>query len=187
MPLRKNKNGGEWTRIPAEEYFRKKADFITPSSGKTVVRDKNGKIFLVDKDDSGIKNGKYKYLFSGRKHSDETKEKIRRAHVEGKLQVGENNSNFGKKWMHKLTEDGVVLSKPFPKSIVKEKETEGWVLGRVITKKVTRKNALINKINVDELTKEYYSGVDLKLLAKKYGISTSYVSKIARGLRKQSN
>lgn len=182
----KNKKSNEWTRVPSEEYFANKSDYTTPNSGKTVVKDKNGSFFLVDKNDPGLKNGKYKYSFEGKKHNDETKEKIRKAQIEGKLQAGENNSNFGKKWMHKLTEEGTTISKPFPENIVSEKEKEGWVLGRIITKKVVRKGSIINKINVDELTKEYYSGAKLKSLSEKYGISTSYISKIVRGLRKKS-
>ena len=175
-----------WVRVPVEEYRKNPSYYVTPTSGKCTVKDKNGKVYLVDANDPGIKNGKYTYVSTGRKHTEEAKEKIRRAHVENKLQFGEKNSNFGKKWMHIVKEDGEVLSKPFPKELVSEKEKEGWVIGRIITKKIKRKDTIISKLNIKEITKDYFSGEKLKVLAEKYGISPSYVSKIARGLRKQN-
>lgn len=182
----KNKKTGEWVRIRKEEYLNKKTEYIGPNFGKAVVKDKNGKVFLVDRDSPDLKSGKYSYVSTGRKHTKETKEKMRKTHIENGLQSGEKNSNFGKKWMHIFKKDGEVICKPFPKEMVQEKEKEGWVLGRIITKKIKRKDTIISKLNIKEITKDYFSGEKLKVLAEKYGISPSYVSKIARGLRKQN-
>lgn len=176
----------DWTRVSLDSFKHEKEMYITPMSGKAVVKDKTGKVFVVNKDDPNLKNGKYTYINTGKKHSKNTIEKIKQNHIERGLQKGEKNSNFGKKWMHITDEEGNIISKPFPKNIVSEKEKEGWVLGRIITKKITRPNSIINNIDVDAIIFDYKSGMKLKKLSEKYGISTSYVSKIGRGLRKQT-
>ena len=48
--------------------------------GKMVVKDIHGNFFMVSIDDERIKNGELKPTWSGRKHSEETIEKIRKSH-----------------------------------------------------------------------------------------------------------
>jgi hypothetical protein len=71
--------------------------------GKVVVEDQEGKKFAVEKNDDGIKNGIFKLLWSGKKHSEKSKEKISFKRKEliklGKIKplFGEKNGMFGKK------------------------------------------------------------------------------------------
>lgn len=67
--------------------------------------------------------------FKGKKHSDETKEKMRDKHKENEHQIGEKNSQFGTMWIHNLTEK---LNKKIKKEDFLEFESQGWQKGRKI-------------------------------------------------------
>jgi len=90
---------------------------------------KNDKKWLVNKNkeytnsimkyyENGGKNG-----FSGKKHSEETLEKLK-GH---KRQTGEKNSQFGKVWIYSLEEK---VSKKIEKDELPVYEEQGWLKGR---------------------------------------------------------
>ena len=107
-------------------------DVISMSKGKILVKDKYNTFYLIDKTDEMYLSGELKPFWSGRKHNDETKEKIRQAHMVNEYQKGEKNSQYGTCWITKDNEN-----KKVKKEYLDEYISLGWKAGRVIKNKNT--------------------------------------------------
>jgi hypothetical protein len=92
---------------------------------KVVVKDETGKTFLVSKDDPKYISGELKFIWTGLKHSEETKRKI--GEKNSQHQKGENNSQYGKCWIHNLE---LKQSKCVLKDGLEKWIQLGWVKGR---------------------------------------------------------
>jgi hypothetical protein len=125
---------------------------------------------------NGTRKNDWSFNWTGKKHSDETKAKMREVKTETGL--GEKNSQYGTCW---ITKDGENRK-------IKKEELElfllnGWVKGRytklsgedVSNSKLTKLNVLEIKIMLDE-------GIKQKIIAKKFNVSQESISKINRGL-----
>lgn len=161
----------EWKRIPLCEYS--KEEYETPTSFKVVCKDKEGNIFLVDKNDYRIDSKEYKPLWSDRKHSEESLKKMKESFLKTKHQQGEKNSQYGTCWIYRENKCIKINKDKIEKYL-----SDGWIKGRKINKTIVYKNAKINNINLNELKNDYENGMTLKDLGKKYGITYSYVCKI---------
>lgn len=99
---------------PANEYL-------------VAVKDKEGKTFLVHKDDPRYLNGELVGVWSGKKHSDETIKKIKTTLKLINHQKGEKNSQFGTCWVTKNGENKKIKKEELNAFI-----QNGWNKGRVI-------------------------------------------------------
>ncbi len=95
--------------------------------GKVTVKDKSGNFFLVDKNDERYLNGELTYVWKGKKHSAETKEKLKNTLKKIGHQKGEKNSQFGTCWVTKCGEN-----KKIKKDVLEEYIKDGWKKGRTI-------------------------------------------------------
>jgi hypothetical protein len=100
--------------------------------GKIVVKDKNGNIFTVDKNDSRFLSGELVGWAKGRagikgmlgkKRTEEDKENLRAQAI---LRIGEKASGFGRIYIN----NGEV-NKRVKKEDVDKWLTEGWIAGRI--------------------------------------------------------
>jgi len=92
-----------------------------------IVKDNNGKKFRISPNNIKYLSGELKGIWSGKKHKEETKNKIKNTMLQHKHQQGEKNSQFGKCWIHNIE---------LKKSIVIKKEelekylSQNWIKGR---------------------------------------------------------
>jgi hypothetical protein len=93
--------------------------------GTVTVKDKNGKYFNVDINDPRYLSGELTYIWTGKKHKEETKRKI--SETNKIKQKGELNSQYGTMWIT----NGIENKKIKKDEII----PEGWTKGRKITKK----------------------------------------------------
>jgi len=158
--------------------------------GLVVVKDNSGNIFLVSKTDERYLSGKLKTIWTGKKHSEESKKKIKEniKHPDN-FQKGVNNSQFGTCWIHNNIEN-----KKIKKEDLEQYISSGWIKGRLVSNEfcikmsdivkkgkyqVGEKNSQFNtkwvvkdniekKINVNEI--DYYISLGYKLgrHSKKY-------------------
>jgi len=174
---------GKTKSIDANEYAQNKERYSTPTKGKFSVKDKHNKIFLVDKNNTKLISGEYLPIWKGRHHTEETKEKIRIKLKSGGKQKGVLNSQYGTCWV--TSDDGKSIK--INADLLDNYLKQGYTKGRIIGKKVKqRTDTIIAKIDLDSFAKDYLSGMKHKYIAKKYNISKSYVSLIAkrRNIRK---
>ena len=96
------------------------------TTGKVAVKDKSNNIFFVNIDDPRILSKKLTYIWEGRKHREETKEKQKRIFKEINHQQGSKNSQYGTCW---ITKDGA--NKKIKKEDLNHFKEQGWVKGRI--------------------------------------------------------
>ena len=156
-----NKNG-ESILVTQEEYKKGKEQglYTTASTNKISVKDKYGKRFLVDKTDPRYISGELVNFWQDRKHTEQSKEKMRKAHI-GK-HVGEKNQNYGKCW---ITKDE--MNKSIPKKDLEKWIAEGWVKGRYAGNVKTTKWIEIPKEQIIELRTKGLTWINV---AKELGI-----------------
>ena len=95
------------------------------TKGRVIVKDYKGNIFLIDKNSPEYLTGKLKPIWVGRKHSAETKEKMKKVYEIYNHQIGKNNSHYGHCWVMK---DGI--SKSIKKEYLDDYILNGWKRGR---------------------------------------------------------
>ena len=89
-----------------------------------MVKDKDGNCFRIIKDDPRYLSGELTDIWTGRKHSEETKEKMSK---KAKERTGNKNSQFGTCW---ITKDG--QNKKIKKEDLQSYINSGWIKGRKI-------------------------------------------------------
>lgn len=114
---------------PISEYQNNKDLYINKNSEYHLMKDKLGNNYYARRDDPRYLSGELVSFWKGRKHSDETKQKISETFKNNKHQQGEKNSQFGTCWIYK---DGENMK-------IKKEELEiyiqqGWIKGRKIKK-----------------------------------------------------
>ena len=116
---------GKPIQVSRKEYYSNKKKYLTPSTGKVLVKDNKGNFFQVRNDDERLLNGELMLFWKNRKHTQETKNKISDTFRKNKHQQGEKNSQYGTCWVMK---DGI--SKKIKKDDLDTYITDGWVKGR---------------------------------------------------------
>ena len=92
---------------------------------KVTVKDSKGKIFLVSVDDPRYLSGELKHVWVGKKHSEETKQKLIKTLKSIGHQQGERNSQYGTCWIHN-NEKSIKIKK----DELARYELDGWIKGR---------------------------------------------------------
>ena len=86
---------GKYLIVNCEEYRKNKDRYTFHFSGKQIVKDKHGNYFHVDINDERILNGELSFIWTGRKHKEESKKKMSETKKLTKSQCGEKNSQYG--------------------------------------------------------------------------------------------
>jgi hypothetical protein len=130
--------------------------------------------------DSFIKYNKGVYLnydWSGKNHTNETKDKI--SNSKKGSGVGKDNSQYGTCWINK---NGI--NKKVKKEIIDNYLNEGWVLGRkteITGEKI--KTSKLKEVDVKEIKKLLSVGELSQIkIAKLFGVHQETISKIKRNL-----
>lgn len=130
--------------------------------------------------DSFIKYNKGVYLnydWSGKNHTNETKDKI--SNSKKGSGVGKDNSQYGTCWINK---NGI--NKKVKKEIIDNYLNEGWVLGRkteITGEKI--KTSKLKEVDVKEIKKLLSVGELSQIkIAKLFGVQQETISKIKRNL-----
>lgn len=113
----------EMIGISREEFLNGKYPSILKDH--IVVKDKHDNTFLVSLFDPQYLNGNLVSLFTGKKHTKESKEKIGRAN--SKHQRGSGNSQYGTCWIHHLK---LQQNKKIKENDLNEWLLNGWTKGR---------------------------------------------------------
>lgn len=157
--------------VTPEEFKKGKLEgkYHGVTLGKLPVKDKNGKIFYVDRNDERYLNGELVFMMKGRKHSEETKRKI------GQSQIGmwakEKNPNWGKKW---VTKDEV--SKLVPKEELQMYLDSGWVMGVIRNYDYSKRKTPVSiktQLDKNKIIELYNKGMSWKEIAKELNVGTT--------------
>ena len=95
-----------------------------------VVKDKSGNIFKTNNKDPRYLSGELVTAYTGYKWTDEQKKKLKEKFANTSHQKGENNSQFGTKWIYKDSECIKIKKEELEKYL-----NEGWQLGNVNRRK----------------------------------------------------
>lgn len=96
---------------------------------KVIVKDKDDNFFKVSINDERYTNGQFKFVWSNRKHSNDTIKKMKLTHQLNNDQKGEKNSQYGTCWIIKESEN-----KKIKKEELENYLNNGWIKGRKIKK-----------------------------------------------------
>lgn len=138
-----DKEKGEYVIINNEEYKANKERYVTHSNGMVTVKDKSGNTMSISVNDERYLSGELVPIWTGRKHSLETRKKQSEAHKRTQHQKGEKNSQYGTCWITKDTVDRKILKEELDSYI-----KIGWKPGRYVDKekkKTKRKNGKGNQ------------------------------------------
>ena len=129
-----------------------------------IVKDKDNNFYFVRSDDERYISGEVVPIWTGRTHSEETKEKMHLTHMKNHHQQGEKNSQYGTIWMTKCGENVKIK-----KDCIDEYEKDGWIIGRCIDKdSILYKSD--DKIDLDKLIEYRKSGKTFYEIAKIFGV-----------------
>lgn len=149
--------------IDCNEYKVHKDRYIAHSNGMVTVTDVSGNTMSISVNDKRYLNGELVPIWTGRKHSVETKRKLSETYKRTQHQKGEKNSQYGTCW---ITKDAI--DKKVPKIVIDEYLKDGWKRGRYVNKeKINYKTDDIKKEKVIELYERYRSW---EKVAKELGI-----------------
>lgn len=124
----KNSNSNDYHIISREEYYKNTQLYDQYSSNMVVVKDKNGNMFRVSKDDERYKNGELTFIWKDKHHTQETKQKIKDRCKQTNFHKGETNPMFGKRWIHKDDKSILINNIDIEKYI-----NDGWKTGKAKT------------------------------------------------------
>lgn len=116
------KETNECVFINSEEFKKNRDKYVSYSDGFLVVKDKNGRIYRIKKDDERYKNGELIPFSKGIKMTDSFRKKVSIG-LKGKG-VGANNSQYGTCWVHNDIEN-----KRIKLEELKLYLKDGWVKG----------------------------------------------------------
>lgn len=125
---------GEHLFVDVNDENYKSGKYVGVTKGLVPAKDSNGNIFTVDVNDERLKTGLLKYIWSGKKHKQETIDKIKDAHKKMGLQVGKKNSQYGTRWVNK---NGI--NKKINSNELKLFLSDGWEVGRIINNDIREK------------------------------------------------
>jgi len=97
------------------------------STGYVTVKDKSGNYYRVSINDPRYLSGELKFNWTGRKHTQKTKEKMHQTFLKQNHQQGEKNSQYGTCWIHNNKEN-----KKIKKEDLQNYLNLGWIKGRKI-------------------------------------------------------
>lgn len=116
-------------RVSVDDERLKTGELIVWSKNNVLAKDKSGKVFYVDKHDERYISGTLTPFWVGRKHKEETINKVKQIYKEIKHQQGEKNSQYGTCWVTKDNENKKIKKEELDTYI-----QMGWIKGRKIKK-----------------------------------------------------
>lgn len=122
--IAKNKLGEKFYISKNDPRFLN-GDLCGATKGMIPVKDKYGNYYQISKNDPRYLSGELVGTFYGRKHKEETKEKLKKTFKERQHQQGEKNSQYGTCWIHNNKEN-----KKIKKDELESYLSEGWIKGR---------------------------------------------------------
>jgi hypothetical protein len=125
----KDKDGNKF-RVSVNDPRIKSGELVPIAKGMVLVKDKNYNILHVSVNNSRYLSGELVHNWTGKKHSDETKQKISE---KAKQRTGNKNSSFGTCWItrySKITKDNE--NKKIKKEDLQSYLYNGWIKGRKI-------------------------------------------------------
>ena len=135
--------------------------------GTATMKDENGNFYQVV-----IGSPEYKNMvgtWSGRCHSEETKQKMSESHKKNDRYIGKNNPSFGTCW---ITKDGE--NKKIKKEDIIIYEKSGWEIGRKLYQPV------LEKLDIDKIKEDINNGLIYKDIAEKYGVHRNTLIKFIK-------
>ena len=127
----KDKNGN-YIYINNNDPRYLSGELVGQSKGLITVKDKYNKFYQVPIDDPRYLSGELTHIWFGKKHREDTKEKMHQTHLKNKHQQGEKNSQFGTCWVYKLDENNKPINIKIKKEEIDNYIKEGWIKGRKI-------------------------------------------------------
>ena len=112
--------------ISCEEYQKNRDKYRTACSNKIIVKDSEGNTFMVDRNDPRYISGELTVFWKGKKHSEESKRKMKNA----QQRVNRNkdkNPNYGHIWIYN---NELKQNKNIHKDELENYINEGWIKGR---------------------------------------------------------
>lgn len=116
-------------RVSVDDERLKSGELIVWTKNHVLAKDKSGKVFYVDKHDERYISGTLTPFWVGRKHKEETINKVKQIYKEIKHQQGEKNSQYGTCWVTKDNENKKIKKEELDTYI-----QMGWIKGRKIKK-----------------------------------------------------
>ena len=101
------------------------------SKGYIITIDSEGNTYKVLPSDERYISGELKPIFTGKKHKEDTIEKMKVSHQKNGDQKGEKNSQYGTIWLIKPDEHREMKFKLENEEDIINKFEEGWVPGRI--------------------------------------------------------
>lgn len=111
--------------VSCDEYYKNKDRYQTSFKNKVCAKDKNGNIFLTDKDDKRFLSEEIVHFWKGKHHSLQTKQKIKETQLKYGYQKGEKNSQYRKCWITKNC-----INKSIKKDDLQTYLNDGWIKGK---------------------------------------------------------
>ena len=123
--LYRNKINNTYKFFNINEKTSEEWEFVWKN--KVVVKDKQGKIYSIDKNDERYLSGELVPIWKGKHHTEETKQKMKLTHKLNEHQKGVKNSQYGTCWITKNN-----INKKIKKSELDNYLIDGWIKGRII-------------------------------------------------------
>lgn len=120
---------GNMLRVSVDDKRLKTGELVSIFKNKTLVKDKDGNVFSVYITDERYINGELKPIWCGKKHTENTKQKISETSKNKGLQKGSANSQFGTMWVNNGS-----TNKKIDKNEFDHYARSGWKKGRLISK-----------------------------------------------------
>lgn len=136
------------------------------------AKDKNNNFYYVSIDDKRYVSGELSPIWKDRKHTEKTKDKMHKTHLNNEHQKGEKNSQYGTTWMTNGNKN-IKIKKEY----IEEYKNNGWVIGRRIDK-ISYKSE--DKIDLDKLIEYRNSGLSWIDITKKFNVGKNALLRYRR-------
>lgn len=168
----KNTND-DYFPISLDDYKNNKELYETWTSNKVTVKDKNGHMYSVSKDDPRYLSGELVFMWKDKKHTQKTKDKISAHFKEIHFHKGETNPMYNKRWVHRETENKLINISELDNYI-----KNGWIDGKYVEFKLNPNNP-----TPCELESQYNILNNWNNVAKHFNMTLSKLKHIVRKYR----
>ena len=127
------------------------------------VKDKNGKVKQIPVTSDEYLTGEVSPIWSGMKHTDDTKRKMSNSHKINGDQRGKKNSQYGTHWLTKGGKNLKVKDKDLNKFLA-----DGWSFGRKMKNENIKRKS--DKIPIDDVLEMRKNGASWKEIQDKHKI-----------------
>lgn len=122
----KDKDGYTF-QVSVDDKRYKKGELVHLNKGLLSVRDKDGNLIRIAKGDKRYLNGELKFHWEGKKHKEESKNKISNANKN--KQKGEENSQYGTCWIYN---ENLKQNKKIKRNDLQQWLSQSWLKGRKV-------------------------------------------------------